>query len=297
MPKIGSGYIRVSTEDQEEYSPDSQIKILREYAKTHDIILPDEYIFRDDGISGRKAGNRPEFMRMISMAKSDDNPFEIILVWKFSRFARNQEESIVYKSLLKNQHNVEVISVSEPLPEGPFGSLVERIIEWTDEYYSIRLSGEVRRGMTERVSRGEAVTVAPYGYLIENGKLTVAEDEAQIVRMIYEDFLNGMSMYAIAAKTQNLGVKTKRGNVMRSRTIRYILTNPVYCGKLRWCPGGINDYTRSQIRDDTLIIDGQHSGIVDEATFAETEQRLQSHLKRYKSAQDKRVQRQDAGAK
>ena len=73
----------------------------------------------------------------------------MILVWKFSRFARNQEESIVYKSMLKKD-NVDVISVSEPLIEGPFGSLIERIIEWMDEYYSIRLSGEVLRGMKEK---------------------------------------------------------------------------------------------------------------------------------------------------
>lgn len=79
---------------------------------------------------------------------------DVILVWKFSRFARNQEESIVYKSLLSKKHNVEVTSVSEPLVDGPFGSLIERIIEWMDEYYSIRLSGEVTRGMTEKALRG-----------------------------------------------------------------------------------------------------------------------------------------------
>ena len=60
------------------------------------------------------------------------HPIDVILVWKFSRFARNQEESIVYKSMLKKD-NVDVISVSEPLIEGPFGSLIERIIEWMDD--------------------------------------------------------------------------------------------------------------------------------------------------------------------
>ena len=87
---------------------------------------------------------------MIALAKSDKHPVDCIIVWKFSRFARNQEESIVYKSLLKKKHNVDVLSVSEPLVDGPFGSLIERIIEWMDEYYSVRLSGEVTRGMTEK---------------------------------------------------------------------------------------------------------------------------------------------------
>ena len=86
---------------------------------------------------------------MIALAKQPSHPIDVILVWKFSRFARNQEESIVYKSMLKKD-NVDVISVSEPLIEGPFGSLIERIIEWMDEYYSIRLSGEVLRGMKEK---------------------------------------------------------------------------------------------------------------------------------------------------
>ena len=129
--KIGAAYIRVSTDDQTEYSPDSQVKLILDYAKAHDIIIPEEYVFREnEGVSGRKADRRPEFQRMVSLAKSTDHPFDVILVWKFSRFARNQEESIVYKSLLRKQCGVDVLSVSEPLIDGPFGSLIERIIEW-----------------------------------------------------------------------------------------------------------------------------------------------------------------------
>lgn len=110
-------------------------------------------VFFEIGISGRKADKRPEFQKMIGLAKSSDHPVDVILVWKFSRFARNQEESIVYKSLLRKQSNVDVVSVSEPLIDGPFGSLIERIIEWMDEYYSIRLSGEVLRGMKEKATK------------------------------------------------------------------------------------------------------------------------------------------------
>ncbi len=139
------GYVRVSTDKQEELSPDSQEKLLREYAAKNNIIILK--VFFEIGISGRKADKRPEFQKMIGLAKSSDHPVDVILVWKFSRFARNQEESIVYKSLLRKQSNVDVVSVSEPLIDGPFGSLIERIIEWMDEYYSIRLSGEVLRGM------------------------------------------------------------------------------------------------------------------------------------------------------
>lgn len=124
-----------------------------DYAKTNHTDIPMEYIFQDNGISGRKANKRPAFQQMIALAKSKEHPIDTIIVWKFSRFARNQEESIVYKSLLK-KNNVDVVSVSEPLIDGPFGSLIERIIEWMDEYYSIRLSGEVMRGMTQNALRG-----------------------------------------------------------------------------------------------------------------------------------------------
>lgn len=67
--KTAAAYIRVSTEDQVEYSPDSQLKAIRDYARKNDMILPEEFIFVDEGISGRKAAKRPEFMKMIGTAK------------------------------------------------------------------------------------------------------------------------------------------------------------------------------------------------------------------------------------
>lgn len=157
--KIAAAYLRVSTERQDEYSLDSQLKLIREYAGKNDYIVPEDLVFIDDGISGRSAEKRPEFQRMIGQAKSQSCPFEAILVWKYSRFARNQEESILYKAML-SRSGVEVVSISEPLIEGPFGSLIERILEWMDEFYSIRLSAEVKRGMTEKVSHSLSIAKA-----------------------------------------------------------------------------------------------------------------------------------------
>ena len=87
--KTAAAYIRVSTDDQIEYSPDSQLKALRDYAKRNDMILPEEFIYIDEGISGRTTSKRPAFNRMIGTAKSKPKPFDVILLWKFSRFARN----------------------------------------------------------------------------------------------------------------------------------------------------------------------------------------------------------------
>ena len=91
-------YIRVSTHSQEELSPDSQKRLLLDYARAHDISVDPVHIYLENGISGRRADRRPQFQRMIAAAKAPEHPFDLILVWKFSRFARNQEESIVYKS-------------------------------------------------------------------------------------------------------------------------------------------------------------------------------------------------------
>lgn len=293
--KIGAAYIRVSTDDQLEYSPESQIKLIQEYAKQHDIIVPEEYIFRDDGISGRTAKKRPGFMQMIATAKQKPRPFEIILVWKFSRFARNQEESIVYKSLLKKENGIEVVSISEPLMEGPFGDLIERIIEWFDAFYSINLATEVRRGMTERVQNGGAVSVAPLGYVFINKQLVIDPAEAEIVRTIYNDFMDGKSIISIAKKLNALGVKTKRGGMWQNRTVRYILTNPIYIGKIRWSPKGINNYHKyNAANPDTIIIGGKHDPIIDNQLFDAVQHKIADQVDTYHSTSDLVSKRENA---
>lgn len=262
--KTAAAYIRVSTDNQTELSPDSQIKEIRKYAKQHGYIVPNEYIFRDDGISGRKAEKRPEFIRMIATAKLKPAPFCAVLLWKFSRFARNQEESIFYKGMLSRNH-IEVKSISEPILDGPFGSLIERIIEWFDEFYSINLSGEVKRGMKERVERGGAVSIPAFGYDIVDKNYIVNPATAPIVRQIFADYLNGMGALQIAHKLNDMGIRTTRGNLWENRTVDYVLRNPVYIGKIRWNPNGRT--RRNYDNPDIMIVDGHHEPIIDAESF------------------------------
>lgn len=276
----GSAYLRVSTELQDEYSLDSQLKMIRDYAAKNDIIIPDEFVFCDDGISGRTAKKRPEFQRMIALAKDKDHPFEVILVWKFSRFARNQEESIVYKSML-SRCGVDVISVSEPLADGPFGSLIERILEWMDEFYSIRLSGEVKRGMLEKVNRGEIVTPPAFGYDVDSAaRRYVPNSSAPLVRQIYADYLSGKGVTQIARELGRSGVRTTRGNLPDNRYVRYILQNPVYIGKLRWSRAGSGNYSRlteeaaAANRADSFLVDAPHEHLIDDATWQAVQEKL-----------------------
>jgi len=276
--KTAAAYIRVSTADQTELSPDSQIKVVRQYAKQHGFIIPKEFIYRDDGISGRHADKRPEFNAMIAASKQKPSPFSAVLLWKFSRFARNQEESIFYKSMLR-RNGVEVISVSEPAVDGPFGTLIERIIEWSDEYYSIRLSGEVKRGMTEKVERGGAVSVAPFGYAMVEKQLIPNPETFPLVQKIFSDYLSGKSIIAIARELNALGIKTTRGNPWENRTVEYILYNPVYIGKIRWNP---KRRTRRDYNDpDIMITQGIHEPIIDEETFNAVQEKLAEQKKRY----------------
>ena len=265
--KYGYGYVRVSTDKQEELSPDSQAKLLKDFAHKNGIII--SKIFYELGVSGRKAEKRPEFQKMIAMAKSSDHPVDAILVWKFSRFARNQEESIVYKSLLKKKHNVDVISVSEPLVDGPFGSLIERIIEWMDEYYSVRLSGEVTRGMTEKAKRGGYQARPPLGYRIaERGKPPViVDEEAEIIRIIFQKYaLEGMGMFDIARYLNLCGFKTSHGKEFERRSVEYILENPTYCGMIRW-NRTVNETNEIRPKDEWIIADGQQPAIISKELF------------------------------
>ena len=236
--EIGAAYIRVSTDDQTELSPDAQLRTIMDAAKQDGFIIPQEFVFEEErGISGRKAENRPQFQRMIATAKSQSPaPFSRLYVWKFSRFARNQEESTFYKGILRKKCGVEVKSVSEPIAEGMFGRLIETIIEWFDEYYSYNLSGEVIRGMTEKALRNGYQSVPSLGYrAVGQGKPFVIDPERMpIVEYIFQAYHDGMDMTKIARSCNANGWKTRRGRPFERRTILRILQNKFYIGTVEW---------------------------------------------------------------
>lgn len=271
--KTAAAYIRVSTEDQVEYSPASQLEKIREYAKRNGYILPEEYIFMDEGISGRHTLKRTAFNRMIGTAKTKPKPFDAILLWKFSRFARNREDSIVYKSMLRKQCGIDVISISENVGDDKMSVIIEAMIEAMDEYYSINLAEEVKRGMTEKAGRGQAVTIPSFGYDIENGKYIPDPETAPVVQRIFSDFLDGAGMRTIAQELNDSGYRTRRGNLFENRTVKYILQNPVYIGKIRWNPSGKTDYHTDTAAN---VIDGVHEPIINRETWNKVQEKLRS---------------------
>ena len=276
----------VSTNDQTEFSPDAQLKAIRKYAENNNIILDNEYVFVDEGISGRKADKRPAFQEMIKIAKSKPKKFDVILVHKFDRFARSREDSVVYKSLLKKECNIRVVSITESIEDDKFSVILEAMLEAMAEYYSLNLSDEVKKGMTEKAIRGQYQSSPPFGYTIKNGILDIIEDEANIVKIIFEKFTNKeLNMLQLSRYVNDLGYRTHRGNKFENRTIEYILTNPVYIGYARWTPTG--KIKRGQINNDTIIQKSQHQPIISEELFQKANELIQHtkqiHRKYYKT--------------
>lgn len=269
--KIAACYIRVSTDDQLEYSPDSQLSAIQTYAKNNGYILPKEFIFiEQEGRSGRNAQKREAFQKMIGTAKLKPKPFDTLLLWKFSRFARNREDSIVYKSMLRKQ-GIDVISISEPIGDDKMSVILEAMIEAMDEYYSINLAEEVRRGMTEKIRRGENVTIAPFGYKIENKQLVIIPEQAEIVKAVFQKYVNGDSLRSIAVWLNDNNVKSRHGNQIQVRNIKYWLKNSIYNGYVHWSPVG-NE--KDKTAEETYLVKGIHEPIISDELWKKTQNKL-----------------------
>ena len=237
-------YARVSSERQAEkdLSIPAQLKALRRYALERNWELVGEYI--DEAESARTA-NRPKFKEMVAAARRKSKSFEAILVWKLSRFARNREDSVIYKSLLK-KHGVQVISINEPVDSSAAGKLLEGMIEVIDEFYSTNLAEDTVRGMKENAERGfYNGGRAPYGYIraksdkggVERSRLHPEESEIPVVKRMFQMALWGEGGKDIARALNRDGLRTRAGMLWGSTAINYVLRNAVYAGSLVWAVG------------------------------------------------------------
>lgn len=268
-------YIRVSTNDQLEFSPDAQKRALLEYAKRNKMTVDPVHIYLDEGISGTDAKKRPAFQTMIATAKKKPTPFDAILVHKFDRFARSREDSVVYKSLLKRECNINVISITEQLEDDKFSVILEAMLEAMAEYYSLNLAEEVTKGMTEKARRGGFQASRMLGYNVKglNGNLEIVEDEANIVRIIFDKFVNeGMSYHEINQYVNKSGYTTQNGNKFERRSIKYILENPIYAGYVRW--NRRNKYQQVNPEDEWIIEKGMHEPIISKEIFDKAKERI-----------------------
>ena len=152
-------YARVSSHRQDvDLSVAAQLRALRDYARSNGYSVAREYV--DEAESGLVA-DRPQFREMIEQGSKPNAPFEVILVWKFTR---KREHAVALKSMLRRK-GIRVVSIIEHAEDSPTGKLMEAIIESVDEFYSEKLAQDVTRGMREAASRDFFLgSKAPIGY-------------------------------------------------------------------------------------------------------------------------------------
>ena len=182
---------------------------------------------------------RPAFQRMIADAKS--GTFQYIVVYMFDRFARNLRDSIMYKEMLKEE-GIKVLSALEPIAEDEGGEFYEMFLEWNAEKYSKRLSKRVKDGLDTSVANGHFCGGAlVYGYKIETepvaGKINkvikrvvINEDEAKIIKFIFEQYDKGFSKLEIAKMLNEQGERYK-GKPFKGRTFDKWMLNEKYTGE------------------------------------------------------------------
>jgi DNA invertase Pin-like site-specific DNA recombinase len=147
-------YARYSSDNQREESVEGQIRECSDYAKYNGITIIGTYI---DRAQSAKTDNRPEFQRMIR--DSAKNLFDVAIIWKLDRFARNRYDSAHYKRILK-KNGVKVISAKENISDSPEGIILESMLEGMAEYYSAELAVKVLRGLTENALKGNKTAAA-----------------------------------------------------------------------------------------------------------------------------------------
>ena len=265
-------YARVSSERQDvDLSISAQIKALKEYASRNGHVVVSEFV--DEAESGRSI-DRPGFKQMVATARRKPPPFEAILVWKLSRFARNREDSIIYKSLLR-KHGVQVISINEPVEDTPSGRLLEGIIEAIDEFYSANLGQEIMRGMRESASRGFFLgSCAPYGYqkvkVKDGGKerprLEVDPHTGPVVGRIFRTLLEGKGLTDIVKALNGEGIPSPKGKKWNKTTLHKMVTNEVYTGTLVWG-------RRGKIQEPVRV-ENAWTALVDKETFQKVRELL-----------------------
>ena len=221
-------YARYSSDNQREESIEGQIRECTAYAEKNGITVIKHYI---DRAFSAKTDNRPEFQQMIK--DSGKKLFDVVLVWKFDRFARNRFDSANYKMILK-KNGVHLISVMEPIAEGSQGILVETLLEGMAEYYSAELSEKVIRGQTENALKGKCTGgTGTIGYKIDDAKFYHLDPlTAPLVLEAFQRYDNGDKMVEIVNFLNDKGVRNMLGGKMTHSSVNTMLKNRRYIGEL-----------------------------------------------------------------
>ena len=267
-------YARVSSERQDvDLSVSAQLRALKDYARANGYSVARQYI--DEAESGRVA-DRPQFREMIEEGSKPKAPFDVILVWKFSRFTRKREHAVAFKSMLRRK-GIRVVSITEQAEDNATGRLLEGIIESVDEFYSENLAQEVVRGMREAASRGFFLASnAPFGYkrvkVNDGGKerptLEVDPATAPVVREVFEKSLRGSGLKEICKELNDRGV-TNRGKRWYKGTLHYVLRNEAYTGTAVW-----GRTSKGEKAQDPVRVEGAWPALISRELFDDVQQAM-----------------------
>ena len=280
-------YTRVSTSMQvDSYSLDAQKDKLRKYAEYQEMSIVGEY--SDEGKSGKSVEGRPQFKQMLSDIENGKDNVDYVLVFKLSRFGRNAAD--VLSSLQKMQdYGVNLICVEDGIDSSKdAGKLMISVLSAVAEIERENILVQTMEGRRQKAREGRwNGGFAPYGHQLVNGELIIAEDEAEIIRIIYDKFVNTtMGMAAIAAFLNNSGYKKKlrQNNTIEGFStsfVKGVLGNPIYCGKLAFgrrknekIPGTRNEYHIVK-QKEYMLNDGIHEAIISEEMWNQAHRKRQ----------------------
>lgn len=253
-------YARYSSHNQTEQSIEGQLRDNYAWAEQQEITVVGEYI--DRALSGTK-DTRPDFQRMI--ADASKKQFELVIVWKLDRFARNRYDSAIYKAKLK-KYGVRVVSVKENITDAPEGIILEGLLESMAEYYSANLSQNILRGKRETMMKGFwSGGPVPLGYKVENRRLVVDEKTVGAVCYLFERYAAGESLRKIVDELNSKGYRTRRGNQIAYQSFSRTLRNPVYIGQYTF---------RGEVMPDLA------ERIIDDVTFQKVQEKIKQNAKR-----------------
>ena len=286
-------YTRVSTSMQVDgYSLDAQRDKLRKYAEYQEMVISGEY--SDEGKSGKNVEGRPEFLRMLRDIEDGKDNVSYVLVFKLSRFGRNAAD--VLTSLQKMQDfGVNLICVEDGIDSSKdSGKLMISVLSAVAEIERENILVQTMEGRKQKAREGKwNGGFAPYGYQLVDGELAIAEDEAEVIRLIFDKYIHTtMGVGAVAAWLNNQGYEKKKrqNNTLDSfgaSFIKGVLDNPVYCGKLAYgrrktekVPGKRNEYHITR-QDTYMLHDGIHEPIVSEEIWEQAQAKRQNNSVRW----------------
>jgi len=224
-------YVRVSTEDQaiDGFSLEAQMRKLEAYCAAENYDIADRYI--DDGYSGTKTA-RPEYQRMLK----DIDKWDVIVVLKMDRIHRNSVNFTQMMDLLRKR-NKNFASVYDQFDTvSAMGRFVMDIMQRIAQLESEQIGERVKLAMKYKAENGSGNlgSAHPYGYEYKDGNLVVIDDEAHIVRAIFNMYTRGSTLQDICDYLNSAGIESKKGVGWSRQTISNILHNPIYIGQREW---------------------------------------------------------------